>query len=274
MASEWALRSASGSGWSVARAGRQQRAPASAPTSRSIEVRSAGPSSLILGSVSACIGRDRIDIEVNARRSPMEASALALLGRARRAPRDGARLRRQGIAPPRRRVGGGRGLPGQRVPAHGRARPARIALPGGVRRAGRRLLQRDRPCRGDGSLRLGRRRHGDQRPHRDGDAPILKWGTEDAEAALPRAGDPRREDRRARHHRARCRQRRRQHSDPRRARRRPLADQRQQALHHQRRALRLHPAGRAHRHAGRTARTGSRSSSSTRTSPASPSRAS
>ncbi len=173
----------------------------------------------------------------------------AIHRRARRAARDGQGLRRARAATPRRRVGGGGVLPRQRLSPHGRARAARAALPRGVRRPGRRLLERDRPRRGDGPVRFGWRRHGGVRPGRDGHPTDLQVRHRGAEAALPGPRDPWREGRRARHHRARHGQRRRVGAHARGAPQRWLAHQRRQALHHQRGALRLHPAGGPDRHA-------------------------
>ena len=56
--------------------------------------------------------------------------------------------------------------------------------------------------RGAGAHRLGRHRGGHRRAHQHRHAADLEVRHRGAEAALPRAGDPRREDRRARHHRA------------------------------------------------------------------------
>ena len=70
--------------------------------------------------------------------------------------------------------------------------------------------------------------------------PIWKFGTEEQKQRYLVPGDPGREDRRARDHRARRRLRRRRHQDPRRARRRRLRRQRLEDVHHQRRARRLH----------------------------------
>ena len=94
------------------------------------------------------------------------------------------------LAPARGGVGGD-DVPRLGVPAHGRARPARALLPGGVRRPGRRLPLQPRARRGDGPQRLRRARDGHRGPHRHGDAadpPVRHRG---AEAALPRALDRR-----------------------------------------------------------------------------------
>ena len=53
-----------------------------------------------------------------------------------------------------------------------------LALPGAVRGAGRRLLQRDRPRGGDGPLRLRRRGMAISVHTEMATPPILKWGTE------------------------------------------------------------------------------------------------
>ena len=72
--------------------------------------------------------------------------------------------------------------------------------------------------------------------HTDMATPSLhQFGSDELQAALPGAGDPRRDGGGDRRHRARRRLRRRRHQDPRGARRRRLGDQRQQDLHHQRR---------------------------------------
>src|SRR6202166_4469871 len=76
-------------------------------------------------------------------------------------------------------MGGGRGLSGQRLHADGRARAARTALSGTVRRPGGRLLQRHRPRRGDGPLRVGRVGMAISVHTEMATPPILKWGTEE-----------------------------------------------------------------------------------------------
>ena len=131
-----------------------------------------------------------------------------------------------------------------------RARLSRPLLPGGVRRAGRRLLLLARPRRVHELLGLGRDEHGLRRPDRHGPAPGPPARHRGAEAALPRAGHQGRAHRLPRDHRARSRVRRRRdphHRDPR---RRRLRDQRVQDLHHQRRPRRLLRAGHEDRPGG------------------------
>ena len=110
--------------------------------------------------------------------------------RARAVPQGRPRLRRERDQPARRRVGGGRHLPGARaVPEAGRARPARARVRPGLRRSGRRPLLHGRPRRG--ARPRGLRRGA------DGASPCrptwprrrcARFGTHGAQAALPRAG--------------------------------------------------------------------------------------
>ena len=137
------------------------------------------------------------------------------------------------LAPPQR-VGGDL-LADRGDEAGRRARLPRPLLPGGVRRAGRRLLLLAGPRRVHELLGLGRHQHGLRRADRHGPAPDPPARHRGAEAALPRPGDQGREDRLPRDHRARRRLRRRRdphHGDPR---RRRVRDQRLEDLHHQRR---------------------------------------
>ena len=134
---------------------------------------------------------------------------------------------------------------GARVPARAlqprsRARLPRAQVPGGARRAGRRLRPRRRLGRGARRRRgLGRGRRRARRAHRDRDAAGLQVRHPRSARALPAPGDRRRADRRARDHRARRRLRRR--LDPHRGAqgRRRLRRQRVEDLHHQRRPRRL-----------------------------------
>ena len=103
-------------------------------------------------------------------------------------------------------------------------------------------------------MRRGRGRHGDRRPDRHGDAVAAPVRHRGAEAALPRARDPRRDGHGDRGHRARRGFGRRGAAHPGDPRRRRLGDRRRQALHHQRRAGRLAlPAG-PHLRGGRRTR--------------------
>ena len=115
-----------------------------------------------------------------------------------------------------------------------------LKYPSELRRAGRRLPARGGARRGAGADRL--RRHGrrDRRAHQHRHPADLEVRHRGAEAALPGAGDPRREDRRARHHRARRRLGRGGDQHARRAGGRRLGGQRREDLHHQRRARALH----------------------------------
>ena len=128
----------------------------------------------------------------------------------------------------------------RRVSEAGRAGTARPQVPGGVRRPGRRLPARGGALRGDGADRLRRHRGRHRRAHQHRDATDLEVRHRRAEAALPRAGDSRRADRCARHHRAGRRLGRRGDQHARGARRRRLAAERREDLHHQRRARALH----------------------------------
>ena len=115
-----------------------------------------------------------------------------------------------------------------------------LKFPESLRRPGRNPPPRRDLGRGAGALRrLGRGRGGPQRPRLDRDAADLQLRHRGAEAALAGPGHRRREDRGARHHRARRRLRRRRDLDLRRADRRRLRRQRLEDLHHQRRPRRL-----------------------------------
>ena len=83
-----------------------------------------------------------------------------------------------------------------------RARLHRAQVPAGVRRR-RRSGRRRGVRRGARAVRLGRPGRRDRRARRDRAAADLEVRHRGAEAALPRPGDPRREDRGARDHRAR-----------------------------------------------------------------------
>ncbi len=76
---------------------------------------------------------------------------------------------------------------------------------------------------------------------------LHQFGTDELRRALSGAGDPGRDGRGDRRHRARRRLRRRRDQDARGARRRPLGDQRLEDLHHQRRHRRLAVPARRHR---------------------------
>ena len=118
----------------------------------------------------------------------------------------------QGDRAPRRRVGGGARVPARAVRPLRRAGLPRAQVPRGVRRPGRDLRPRRGLDRGAGALRrLGRGRRRAQRPRPDRDAAGLQVRHRGAAAALDRARDQGRADRRARDHRARRRLRRRRH---------------------------------------------------------------
>ena len=117
----------------------------------------------------------------------------------------GARLHRARARAPRPAMGGGALVPRRGLSEARRPGPARAEVPGGVRRAGRRLPARGGAVRGDGTGRLRRHRRGDRRTHQHRHAADLEVRHRGAEAALPRARDPRRADRRAGDHRARRR---------------------------------------------------------------------
>ena len=107
------------------------------------------------------------------------AQALHLQRGARPAARVDRRVRREGARAARRRVGGD-DLRRLGLHAHGRARLPRPLLPGGVRRAGRRLLLQPRAGRGDrrksnsGGLAMGIAVHTDMAT-----PPIHLFGTEE-----------------------------------------------------------------------------------------------
>ena len=156
--------------------------------------------------------------------------------------------------------------------ADGRARPVRPALPGGVRRLGRRLLP---PVRRPGGAGPGRQLGGDHAggrrlAGRHADLPVRHRG---AEAGVAAAAVLRRGAGRVRAHRARRRLGRRRDADDRAARGRPVGDQRLEGVHHQL-GHRPHRAGHRHRgdrHEARTAARRSRRSSCRRARRASPS---
>ena len=135
-----------------------------------------------------------------ARRAP--AADPAVHRGALRAARVDPAVRGRGAAAPRHRVGGRALVPRRGVPEAGRRRLPRPEVPGGVRRPGRRLRARRRVHRGAGRLRLGRHGGGDRRARRDRHAAGVQVRHRGPEAALPRAGDQGRADRRAGHHRA------------------------------------------------------------------------
>ena len=139
--------------------------------------------------------------------------------------------------------------------AHGRARIPRPFDAGGLRRSGRRLLLQPRARRGALVRRLGRDVDGHRGAHRHGDAADPAVRHRGAEAELPRARDPRREDLLPRHHRARRRLGRERDPHARRPRRRRVGHQRLQDLHHQRPPRGLHRARHEDR-PGRRAATG------------------
>ena len=88
-----------------------------------------------------------------------------------------------------RRSGRRRGVPARPVHAHGRARLPRPQLSGGVRRPGRRRAARRGVRRGDGALRLGRRRGRDRRARRHRDAADPEVRHRRAEATLAGSRD-------------------------------------------------------------------------------------
>ncbi len=157
---------------------------------------------------------------------------------------------RAGVRPRGGRTRLVRARPHQDLPVRGRARhgrdgPVRPAVPGGVRRHGRRLL---RPVPGARGARQGRpeRRHhprGRRLARRDAGLPLRHRG---AEAGLAAAAVQRVGARGVRADRAGRGQRRRRDAYDRRARGRRLADQREQGVHHQLRH-RHHQAGHGHR---------------------------
>ena len=104
--------------------------------------------------------------------------------------------------PPRRALGGGALVPRRGLSEAGGPGPAGPEVPGGARRAGGRLPARGGAVRGDGADRLRRGGRGDRRPHQHRHPADLEVRHRGPAAALPRPGDPRRADRRARHHRA------------------------------------------------------------------------
>ena len=116
-----------------------------------------------------------------------------------------------------------------------RARLPRPLLPGGVRRAGRRLLLLAGPRRVHELLGLRRHQHGLRGADRHGPAPGPPARHRGAEAALPGPRDQGRADRLPRDHRAGRRLRRRRDPHDRDPRRRRVRDQRLEDVHHQRR---------------------------------------
>ena len=146
-------------------------------------------------------GHRRHAAEAGPRRQPQ---ALHLHRGARPAAGVDPRVRDEGARAARRGVGGD-DVPRLGVHAHGRAGLPRPLVSRGVRRPGRRLLLQPRAGRGDDPLELGRPRDGRGRAHRHGDAAGLQVRHRGAEAGVPRAGHPRREDLLPRHHRARRR---------------------------------------------------------------------
>ena len=120
-------------------------------------------------------------------------------------------------------------------------RMGKLGLPrpqvsGGVRRSGRRRAARRGVRRGDGTLRLGRRRGRDRRACRHRDATDPEVRDRRAEAALAGSRDQGTADRRARDHRAGRRLGRRGPEDVRPPRQRRVRRERLEDVHHQRRA--------------------------------------
>ena len=122
-------------------------------------------------------------------------------------------LRRQGDQSARRRVGGGRGVPGARgLQEARRARPARPHQARGLRRHGARLLVLDGDGRDARPRRLRRRPDGDRRADRHVHAGAGALRQRRAAPRVPRARDRRRHGRLHRRHRGRRRLRRRRAS--------------------------------------------------------------
>ena len=167
--------------------------------------------------------------------------------RTRRDPAHAEALHRRGDQSARRRMGGGRELPGAPgVQEPRRARPARPDQARGVRRRGARLLVLGGDGRGAGPRRLRRRADGDRRADRHVHAGAGPLRQRRAAPRVPGAGDRRRRGRLHRRLRARRRLRRREHQDHGAQGRRRLRHQRREDVDHQQPAGRLDVPARQH----------------------------
>ena len=160
---------------------------------------------------------------------------------ARGAARDGPPLRQQGDRAQRRRVGGGARIPPRALRAaapssasSGSSSPRSYGGQGGTHLHDAIWVEELARSGGSGGVAAGLNAHTSIAM-----PPIFNFGTEEQKQRWLVPGHRRREDRRARDHRARRRLRRRRHLHLRREGRRRLRRQRLEDLHHQRRPRRL-----------------------------------